>query len=187
MQPTDQHIRDARRGDRKAQSLLYRQCYPVLMGVCVRYRQYESDAVSLMNEAFLKILKNLDSYKIESSFSAWIRRIMINTVIDDFRKQKNYREFQKSSALLTDPSVDYLSENVSWNDGAAHFDAEELENLILRLPPMHRQVFNLMAIDGFSHAEIGEILGISDGTSKWYMNQARKLLQTWMKTEMVVG
>ena len=95
----------ARKGDRKAQYTLYRQCFPVLMSVCRRYNFGEQDAVAVLNIAFLKIIQNLHRYSQEAPFEAWIRRIQINVVIDEFRKNKKWQQdvfayfFEKSGNL----------------------------------------------------------------------------------------
>lgn len=171
----------AHRGDRKAQYALYRACFPVLMAVCVRYRRDEQEAVSALNAGFLKIVQNLDRYRRdEVPFEAWIRRIMINTAIDEFRREKKWREL----TVFTDAVEREYDEAVDWNEAEQRLSAQHLENLLHRLPPMTQQVFNLFALDGFSHREIGEMLEMSEGTSKWHVNQARQKLQNWIKTEL---
>lgn len=176
-----QLLRAAQRGDRKAQYALYRVCFPVLMSVCSRYQRDQQDAVSAMNNGFLKIIQNLDRYKHgEVPFEAWIRRIMINTVIDEFRRERKWREL----TVFTDEiERAYPHEPVEWNDAEQRLKVQHLESLLRRLPPMTQKVFNLFALDGFSHHEISEMLGMSEGTSKWHVNHARTQLQTWIKAE----
>lgn len=167
----------AAQSDRKAQYQLYRLCFPVLMGICVRYKTDEQEAVSALNNGFLKIINNLGKYREEVPFEAWIRRIMVNTVIDEFRREKKWREL----TVFTDSIAgEYADEPVDWNEADRRFDLQQLENLLRRLPPVTRQVFNLFALDGFSHQEISTMLGMSDGTSKWHVNFARKQLKTWL-------
>lgn len=172
------------REDRRAQSELYRRCFSVMMGICIRYTRQEADALALVNLGFLKILQNLDRRRERVPFEAWLRRIMINTVIDDFRKQKRYKETHQPSEF--DGSVVYDS-HVELNEAALRLDAEALERLITRLPDVSQQVFNLYAIDGFSHKEIGKMLGISDGTSKWHVAFARKRLKGWLAETVAVS
>jgi DNA-directed RNA polymerase specialized sigma24 family protein len=136
--------------DRKAQLELYRICFSTLMSVAFRYKKNEEDAAALANEAFLKILTNIAKYNSISPFEAWIRRIAINTAIDDYRKNKKREEM---------------------------FEAEELNNMLLELPKATRIVFNLFALDGYSHKEISEELGIRLETTKWHMKEARKRLK----------
>ena len=102
---------------------------------------------------------------------------MVNTIIDEFRRDKKRRDHQ-SEIDLND--ADHLSP-VDWNEAAQQLDAEELERLIQELPETSRAVFNLYAIEGFSHKEIGKLLGLSDGTSKWHVSFARKTLQEKLK------
>lgn len=177
-----QLLKAAHRGDRKAQYALYRVCFPVLMAVCMRYRRDEQEAVSALNNGFLKIIQNLDKYRRdEVPFEAWIRRIMINTAIDAFRREKKWREL----TVFTDEiERAHPEEPVDWNEAEQRLSVQHIENLLRKLPPVTRQVFNLFALDGFSHREIGEMLGMSEGTSKWHVNNARKQLQTWIKTEL---
>lgn len=172
----DPHILEAcRRSDRKAQSALYKQCFSLLMGVCVRYVKQEDEAVALLNMGFLKILNNLDRYRSEVPFEAWIRRIMINTVIDEYRKNKKHKALIEYTDQ-EDKAV-YTSDSVAYNDAAEQLEAEEIEQMIRALPPVSQQVFNLYAIDGYSHKEIGEMLRISVGTSKWHVSFARQKIR----------
>ena len=169
----------AQQGDRKAQYQLYRQCFPVLMAVCLRYRRDQSEAAAALNDGFLKILQNLHRYPADAPFEAWIRRIQINTLIDLFRREAKWRD----TVLLSEKmEQDGDSGGVDWNEADRRFDSEQLENLLQRLPPVSRQVFNLFALDGFSHAEISAQLGMSEGTSKWHVSFARSQLRAWIKT-----
>lgn len=181
MEINDQLLALAHRGDRKAQHTLYRACFPVLMAVCMRYRRDEQEAVATLNLGYLKILNNLDKYRPDVPFAAWIRRIMINTAIDEFRHEKKWRETTFYSDSLERERSD---EPLDWNEADLRFNAEQLEAMLRRLPPATQQVFNLFALDGYSHQEISEMLGMSEGTSKWHVSAARKQLQIWLKTEM---
>lgn len=171
-------LNDCQQGDQKAQYQLYRSCFPLLMSVCMRYKKEESEAAGVLNEGFLKILRGLKSYKSTVPFEAWIRRIMINTIIDEFRKNRKVRELIEYKDF-TDHTQQF-SNQVDFNKADQQFDVEQLEVLIHRLPPVSQKVFNLFAVDGYSHMEIGEMLGISVGTSKWHLSSARKKLQEMM-------
>ena len=162
------------REDRKAQSRLYRLCFSFLMGVCIRYAKQESEAVALLNQGFLKILQNLERKKPNAPFEAWIRRIMINTIIDEYRRSRRYRETHQPTEF-SDHSA--FPESVDFNLAELKFDAQDIEALMTQLPEVSRRVFNLYAIDGYSHKEIGKMLGIADGTSKWHVAFARKKLR----------
>lgn len=182
MNVTADLLQSAQKGDRKAQYALYRFCFPVLMPVCVRYKRDEQEAVAALNHGFLKILNNLGRYQAEVPFGAWARRIMINTLIDEFRREKKWRE---ATVFSENFEREHAGGAVDWNEADQRFDLQQLEQLLHRLPPATRQVFNLFAIDGFSHTEIAAALDISEGTSKWHVNSARKQLQGWIRSELV--
>ncbi|MEL6593072.1 MAG: RNA polymerase sigma factor [Bacteroidota bacterium] len=165
------------REDRRAQAAFYRQCFSLLMSVSIRYVKQEADAVALVNLGFLKILQNLERKKANVPLEAWIRRIMINTIIDEFRKHRRYRETHQQTEFT---DTDRYDSYTDLNEAALKMEAEALEALIQRLPSMSQQVFNLYAIDGYSHKEIAEMLGMSDGTSKWHVAFARKKLKQWL-------
>ena len=153
-----QLIKKVEKQDRKAQIELYRLCFNDLMSIASRYNKNEDDCVSLINNCFLKIIDNLDKYNDSKPFQAWIRRIAINEVIDDYRKNKKRKE------LFVD------TEDIESNEG----------DMLLDLPKATRTVFSLIAIDGYSHKEIAERLNISLETSKWHMKEARKRLKVML-------
>ncbi len=164
--------------DRKAQFHLYKKCYGVLMSVCMRYKRNREDSAELVNRGFLKILDNIEKYNEVSPFEAWIRKIMINTVIDEFRKERKEIEAMEYSDFQN--NIHY-NKHVDFNSADRNFEAEELENMLRELPPVSQQVFNLFAIDGYGHKEIGEMLKISEGTSKWHVNFARNKLKAMIE------
>jgi RNA polymerase sigma factor (sigma-70 family) len=174
-------LQQCRKGDRKGQYQLFRRCFPVLMSVCLRYKKDEGDAKAALNEGFLKILQNLDKYSSSTPFEAWIRRIMINTLIDDFRKNRKVRELMEYRDFSDNGSH---QDPVDFNEADKMFDAEQLTALIRELPPMSQKVFNLFAIDGYSHKEVSDMLQISEGTSKWHLSFARKRLKEMIKALM---
>ena len=169
-------------GDEKTIYQLYQHCYDDLYLVCRRYVTNTDEIGSLLNGAFLKIVKNIHNYDSRIPFEAWIRRIMINTAIDYYRKHKKYRE------TIQYPDEDRIIVNsdhaVDYNDADQQFDAEQLLEMINVLPPATKAVFNLFAIDGYSHKEIGEMLNMSEGTSKWHLSTARKKLQEQIAMEL---
>ena len=165
-------LESCRKEDRKAQFELYRLCYSILLSVCLRYERNKEDAEFLLNKAFYKILKNLDKYSDNVPFEAWIRRITINTVIDDYRKNK-----KDIVDYVEEPMQAAPAKAVDYNAAEQRFDAEELQNLINQLPPISKKVFNLYVIDGYNHKEIAEQLNMSEGTSKWHLSSARKRLK----------
>jgi RNA polymerase sigma-70 factor (ECF subfamily) len=164
---------DCQNNKRRAQFELYHKCFGILMSICLRYHRNRSDAEEVLNMGFLKIVTKLDKYNSDVPFEAWIRRIMINTIIDEFRKNKK----AKAAIEYTDFNGIHESNSVSFNEADLSFEAEELENMIQTLPPVSQKVFNMHVIDGYSHKEVAEKMNISVGTSKWHVSNARKLLR----------
>ena len=166
-------------GDRKAQLELYRLCFNLLMGIARRYKKNEEDKQTLVNNAFIKIVTNRYKYEEQSSYHGWVKKIIMNVVIDDFRREKNYKELINQ---------DYPIDNVNIEDHAQvdyRYSEEELLAMMEKLPKATKLVFNMFAIDGFSHKEICDQLGISMETSKWHMKEARKLLRTMLSKQLV--
>jgi len=161
--------------DRKAQFALYKSCYGVLLSVCLRYEKNKEDAEFLLNQGFMKVLTKLHLYKDDRPFEAWIRRIMINAIIDEYRKTSKHRNIVQFSDIQSVGSND--SRWVEYNAADLDFEAEELLAMVQKLPPESRKVFNLYTVEGYAHKEIGDMLGISDGTSKWHLSFARKKLR----------
>lgn len=157
------------RHEARAQYELYRALYPVMMSVCSRYERNLGDAKARMNQAFLKVLTSLDRRRPGVPFEPWVRRIVINTVIDGFRQEARRRKLERPG---TPPE-----EATGVNDFLERMEAEAFAALLQRVPPMSRNVFNLFAVDGYSHTEIAGLLGISEGTSKWHVAHARGILQ----------
>lgn len=162
-------------GDRKAQQTLFSLCYPLSMNVCRRYANDLGEAKSLVNEGMFKVFKQLDRYSMELSFGGWLRRIMVNTAIDYYRKEKIFQERFKCIQ-----SEDYP--NAFQEDVLDSISAEELLALVQDLPPAYRIVFSLYAVEEYTHKEIADYLGISEGTSKSNYAKARTKLQKALET-----
>ncbi|MBI1838073.1 MAG: RNA polymerase sigma factor [Flavobacteriia bacterium] len=163
------------REDRKAMKQLYEYCFKLLMPVCFRYHSNEEEARSSLNLGFMKIIKGLENIlKEEINFDAWSKRVMVNTLIDEYRKNKTYNTHIQSKE--TERELDYHASSTS-NDGESAIGYENILKLIKDLPVISGKVFNLYVIEGYSHREIGELLEMSEGTSKWHLSTARKLLR----------
>lgn len=166
--------------DRKAEYELYKQAYSYLMSICMRYSRDKDSASEMLNVGYLKILKNLNTYKPDIPFKAWIRRIMVNTLIDEYRKNKRERE-----------KITYVEEyfdNSDFsevNEALSRINYNQILEEITKLPEATKKVFNLFAIDGYSHKEIGVMLDISEGTSKWHLNAARQKLKEYIETKVL--
>lgn len=168
-------VKGCRNGDRLSQRKLYEYFYPKMMGACMRYAQDRDEAAFILNNAFYKVFKHIDRYNEEAGeLEAWIRRIVINTAIDHYRKwvrQHKTVELQNARSQSDDPVA------------VGSMEVENIMKLVQNLPPAYRTVFNLYAVEGFSHREIGEKLGISEGTSKSNLAKARKKLQAALEKE----
>lgn len=148
------------------------------MGVAMRYKTNPEDARSIVNQGFLKIFSNIEKYTFQGPFEAWIRRIMINTLIDDFRKIQKETLRIKHIDFTDLNGIDY---GFDFNKAEQLLQLEQLDALIHQLPLMTRNVFNLYAIDGYKHKEIAELFDISIGTSKWHLANARKKLMAMLQ------
>jgi RNA polymerase sigma factor (sigma-70 family) len=158
------------RNDRRAQEELYKRYYPAFMAICLRYVHDSNDAVEVLNDAFLKIFKQLRHYDMaRASLYTWMRKIVINLAIDRFRKVKAIRNREMEWGEADEPEID--------NRAIAKMRGEELLHMIWRLPLTTRLVFNLYSVEGYSHGEIGEMLGMSEGTSRWHLSDARRQLK----------
>jgi RNA polymerase sigma factor (sigma-70 family) len=166
-------IKRCKKNDRKAHYELYRICFNSLMGVCMRYKRNQDDAAEILNSGFLKIVTKIDTYRPEVPFEAWIKRIMINTIISDYHKNKKYKEHTDFPDVKFE-RMNSASEN---NTGETNLGFEYLCSVINTLPDTSRNVFNMYVFDGMTHDEISNVLGISQGTSKWHLHEARKKLQ----------
>lgn len=171
-------LQASEKGDEKALYRLYKMCYGVLHSIGSRYAVDEDECCILVNSAFMKIVKGLNKYSSTVPFEAWIRRIMINNCIDHHRKHRKYKKTISYSEELPDSRAT----PVDFNLADKLFDAEQLKEMIKELPPMSATVFNLFAIDGYSHKEICKMLDIKMGTSKWHLSHARSKLQLRLKS-----
>lgn len=144
-----------------------------MMGICLRYTKNDEDAVEVMNNGFLKVFKNIQRYEsLQASLYTWIRTIIINSCLD-FIKQK--QKLETPDELSEEVEVHILPEVFS------KMKTAELLQQVRRLAPATQAVFNLYVIEGYNHKEIGALLRISEGTSKWHLSEARKTLQQLIK------
>jgi RNA polymerase sigma factor (sigma-70 family) len=156
------------RQDRHFQKLLYEHYYGSMMAVCLRYANDREEARDVLHEGFMKVFKNINRFKEGTNLGAWIRRIMINTSIDHYRKNAKKPNFVEINHAIHEADV---------HDVVSEMGAEEILKLVQKLSPAYRTVFNLYVIEGYSHREVGEALGISEGTSKSNLAKARAKLQ----------
>lgn len=168
-------IKKCRKNDRQAQFDLYHSCFDYLLAICFRYQRQREDAVSLLNEAFLKILLNLDSYDSKKDFKPWAATITVRTAIDQYRSEQSYKEntdFKESDADLEEvqlgPAQQKLMEGLS---------ADDVQDLIFGLPERDRMVFVLHEWEGYQHYEIAQKLNCSERSSKRYLRAAKEKLR----------
>ena len=167
-------IAQCKSGDERALYQLYRHCYPMMKGICWRYIFNKDEVSAVVNKSFLKIVNGLDKYDENKAFEPWASTIIIRVALDHIRK------VMRSTDKMTDYVDDFSAINglgTTVNIAEQRFDAEELLEMLRGLPKRTKIVFNLFAIDGYSHQEIGDQLDISVGTSKWHVSKARELLQ----------
>ncbi len=157
-------------GNRRDQELLYRRHAPKLFAVCLHYSGNDDEARDILQEGFIKIFENLPNYKHEGSFEGWMRRITVNTALEKFRSRHNLYRVDDID-MIPEPDSEPDSEDY------AGLEANDLLDIIRQLPPKYRMVFNLYAIEGYSHKEISKMVNISEGTSKSNLSRARAILQ----------
>ncbi|HLV43096.1 MAG TPA: sigma-70 family RNA polymerase sigma factor [Brumimicrobium sp.] len=168
-------LKACRKNKRKAQEELYEACYLFLLPICKRYHNNDHDARAIYNVAFMKIIDNLSKLDLdEVPFAAWAKRVMTNTLIDEYRSNKRYRE--KISKRDQEREIEYHAEGIR-NDAENDFGESSIMRLLDYLKPSTKRVFILYVIEGYNHREIGEIMEMSDGTSKWHLSTARKELR----------
>jgi RNA polymerase sigma factor (sigma-70 family) len=163
-----QLVKALRKQDPKAQRQVYEKYSSRMLGLCFRYAGEEMMAEDVMVEGFMRVFSKIDQYSGDGSFEGWIRRIMVNEALGHLRKQKRILEDTLSDDAANIPDYLYADQNLN---------EEELLNLIAELPVGYRTVFNLYAIEGYSHSEIADLMGITESTSKSQLHRARALLQ----------
>ena len=165
-------LKRCQKGERKSQDALYKQFYGYAMGVSLRYSQDRNQATEIVNLGFFKVLTQLKKYNRELSFKGWLRKIMINTAIDYYRRNARHQHFVEVS-YASNESVNF--------DALDQITEKEILEAIQQLPPSYKIVFNLHVIEGYKHEEIAKQLGISIGTSKSNLAVARNKLQKILK------
>jgi RNA polymerase sigma-70 factor (ECF subfamily) len=158
------------RGSPAHQTALYRQYSVPMFRVVLRFARDKAEAEDMLQDGFIRVYRDMAQFRGDGALGGWIRRIMVNTALSHLRKQ---RDFIRDTADFSPFESKFRTEE----DFAANLDAETLMKYLQRLPPGYRAVFNLYAIDGFSHEEIAEQLGISIGTSKSQLFKAREYLK----------
>jgi RNA polymerase sigma factor (sigma-70 family) len=158
--------------EQRAEYELYEKTFSYLMSICLRYVNSREEAREMFNIGFFRILNNLDKYQLDTSFKSWISKVMVNVLIDEYRKEKKHHQ-----------TIEYVEEyaeteeHAEVNNALVKMDVEQINVLIRKLPPVSQTVFNLYVIDGYAHKEIAQMLGMTDGTSRWHLNFSKQQLK----------
>lgn len=156
--------------------MLYRKFFADAYRTCNRYLPQHADVMGVVNAGFLKVFQHLGKYKErEGALGAWIHRIMVNTAIDQIRKNK--RDWRIRGEELGE------AESFAFNEGVHQMQADEVLRLVKRLPAVTRAVFNFVVVEGYNHKEVARTLGISEGTSRWHLSEAKKRLQQHIRQQ----
>lgn len=172
-------ISACKKEDRIAQERLYKKYYHALMTICLRYTRDEQDAVYILNQGFLKIFQHIHTYNAQlASLYTWMQTIVVRTALDWIKANQKWNNHK--TELNDDNSDSAVNPSIY-----SKLDSNDILKIIQQLPPTTRTVFNMYVFEGFTHAEIGKQLNISDGTSKWHVSDARnkikQILKTWIK------
>lgn len=154
--------------DRKSQKELYKLYYGYALRICLRYAKNKDEAVEVVNDGFMKVFMRIDRYRAEQSFNSWLSTIMINTAIDHYRKRIKQLEMEELNEQNQVEDKENILSNINY---------EDLIKLVQKLSYAYRTVFNLFAIDGYTHEEIAALLHISVGSSKSNLFKARENLK----------
>ena len=166
-------VNECAKGNSKAQRALFDKFAPKMLSVCYRYMGKSEESEDVLQDAFVKIFHKIVEFKMEGSLEGWIRRIVVNTALDAIRKNKK---------TLSDVSVDEVSYKVSYtDDNFDDMDVKHLLKMINELPDGYRVVFNMFAIEGYSHKEIADTLGVTENTSKSQYSRARAFLRNQLE------
>lgn len=162
------------RQDSQCQEQLYRYCYPDMIKICFRYAGDMDGAGIIFNNAMLRVFRHLKQYKHEGKLIGWIKTIVVNCCIDYAKERSRFRNNQLPATEQEEHSIP--------PDVLERVSAKEIQQLIRQLPRATATVFNLYTYEGFTHREISESLGFAEGTSKWHVNEGRRLLKESLRT-----
>jgi RNA polymerase sigma-70 factor (ECF subfamily) len=159
-------------GNRRMQEELYRRFSPRMYAVCLRYAGSSEEAEDILQEGFIKVFKKLNTFRSEGSFEGWVRRIFVNTAIEHFRRKRYLQPVTEKEENTMEGNYLSVLDNLAERD---------IMELIQQLSPGYRTVFNMYVVEGYSHKEIGDMLGISEGTSKSQLSRAKVILQDMVR------
>ena len=166
----DHIVEGCKKGDLKCQEAFYRHFYGYAMAACLTYTSRE-DALEVMHDGFLKIFRKIDQHRDPATLKGWIRRVMVNTAIDHYRKNQKHRHHDDIQTAAINPVQSQVLPQLA---------ASEILDLVQQLSPAYRMVFNLYVIEGYSHKEIAKKLGIKESTSRSNLVMANRNLRSWL-------
>lgn len=164
----EETIKKCASGDRRAQTALYNLFSSKMYGVCLRYSKDSTEAEDNLQDGFIRVFSKINQFGFKGSFEGWMRRVMVNTSLEKFRKNNHLYAVED---MVVFENVQVAEETIS------AISADDLLKIIQELPPRYRMVFNLYAIEGYSHQEIAKLMNINEGTSKSNLSRARVILQ----------
>jgi RNA polymerase sigma-70 factor (ECF subfamily) len=180
----EQIIEGCLSGKRKAYNRLYRKYAAVMMGICMRYCKNRDDAEDVLQEGFIKVFSNMEKYRHEGSFEGWIKRIMVNTAIDHYQSNLRHAYHKDINAIEETTILDSQIHHDPDPSPFLEMPKEKLISLIQSLPDGYRMVFNLFAIEGYTHRQIADSLGVTENTSKTQLMKARRSLREKLAEEI---
>lgn len=174
-----QLVEGCKKNSRIAQQEIFRKLYGKLLGMCLRYSENQEEAQDVLQNGFIKVFQNIGNYKGDGSFEGWIKRIVVNTAIDNYRRKKT-RGVQVNSDLA-ERVGSHMAEEEDAESIYNQVPVKEVLAAVQKLSPAYQAVFNLYVMEGYSHNEISEMLQISVGTSKSNLSKARLNLQKMLR------
>lgn len=166
-------VKDCIKGRPEAQRELYDRFSESMLAVCYRYTKSAMDAEDVLQEGFIKVFRNMEQFRFQGELGGWIRRIMVNTALNYLKKNRHYQ----SDLSFLDNGMHPVSDD----NPEVMMSAKDLADLIRQLPIGYQTIFNLHAVEGYTHVEIGNMLGINEGTSRSQYARARGLLIAWLE------
>lgn len=171
-------IKECIAGNQQKINQLYKILFTPLIRICYRYATCKDDAIIYLNNAFLKIIEKLPLYKEEYHFEFWVKKITINSILNDLNKDQKWRKrlvsLEDYENTLNDPQLEpFINHELT---------SQEIMDLLQKLPEPGKTILNLHVFEGFSHKEIAEILGISEENSRWHLHKVKSILKIQLKT-----
>ena len=168
-------ITDCQSGDRRAQETIYRRYHGKMYAICLRYTKNEDQAKDILQESFIKVFGKIKKFQFDGSFEGWVRRIVVNTAIDHFRKSKSDLVLMEDETMVESFAEPY--DDADENEDEFEFSAAQVIIAMQKLSPAYRTIFNLYVFENLTHKEIAERLKINEGTSKSNYSKAKKNLK----------